>query len=113
MKSLFLLSLILNSLVSPSQIPKSGTYIYSFCDMEYNKCSGSCKVVIQGNRIAVYATKELAKKITDTKEGDVLSKGLIIKHKSGKWIIGKSEKDRYAKEIFTTLDFKKKQYWSF
>jgi hypothetical protein len=27
--------------------------------------------------------------------------------------IGESEKDKYAKEIFTTLDFKKKQYWRF
>ena len=113
MKGFFLLILIFNSVVSLSQIPKSGTYIYSFCDMEYNMCSGSCKVVIRGNHITVYATKELAGKITDTKEGDVLSKGLIIKHKSGKWIIGESEKDKYAKEIFTTLDFKKKQYWRF
>ena len=77
-------------------------------------CSSSCKVVILGNHVTAYATKELAGKITDTKEGDLLSKGLIIKHKSGKWIIGKSEKDKYAEEeIFPTLDFKKKQYWRF
>ncbi len=113
MKNFFFSILILNSLVSFSQIPKSGTYIYSFCDIEYNMCSSNCKVVIKGNHITVYATKELAGKITNTKEGDVLSDGLIIKHKSGKWIIGKSEKDRNTEEIFTTLDFKKRQYWQF
>ena len=103
------------SLSSFSQIPKSGTYIYSYCDIEYNLCSGTCKVIIQGNHITVYATKELAGKITGTKEGDVLDKGLIIKHKSGQWIIGKSEKekDKSLDEIFTTLDFKKNQYWRF
>ena len=81
--------------------------------MEYNMCSDSCRVVIQGNHITVYATKGLAKKITNTKEGEILSKGLIIKHKSGQWIIGKTENDKYAEDVFTTLDFKKKQYWQF
>ena len=115
MKLVVLFVLTFVSLLSFSQIPKPGTYIYSYCDIEYNLCSGTCKVVIQGNHITVYATKELAGKITGTKEGDVLDKGLIIKHKSGQWIIGKSEKerDKSPDEVFTTLDFKKKQYWRF
>jgi hypothetical protein len=115
MKGSFISMLLLSSLISFSQIPKPGAYIYSYCDIEYNMCSATCKVVIKGSHITVYATKELAKTITGTREGDVLSKGLIIKHKSGRWIIGKSEKDKYTEEdeIFTTLDFQKKQYWRF
>ena len=113
MKSIFLLAFISCSLVSLSQIPKSGTYIYKYCDMEYNKCLSTCKVVIKGNHITIYATKELAQRITNTKEGEIINKGIILKHKSGKWVVGKNVKDKYAEDIFTTLDFLKKQYWQF
>jgi hypothetical protein len=36
----FFLYLISSFLVASSiaQIPKSGTYIYNYCDLEYNKC---------------------------------------------------------------------------
>ncbi len=40
----------------------------------------------------IYATKELSERITFTKEGDVIEQGIILKHKSGKWIIGKSSR---------------------
>ncbi len=51
-------------------------------------------------------------------EGELIEKGTIMKHKSGKWIIGRSKKDRYAPEIGgcsdgpTMIDFKKKMYWT-
>lgn len=112
MKGIFLLAFISCSLVSFSQIPKSGTYIYKYCDIEYHKCLSTCKIVIKGNHITVYATKELAQQIT-TREGEILNKGIILKHKSGKWIIGKTQKDKYIEDPFTALDFKKKQYWQF
>jgi hypothetical protein len=115
--TILLLIFIFTGLLSFSQIPKSGIYTFRYCDLEYNKCLGSCKVVIKGNHIVLYATKELAENRTFTKEGDIVDQGIILKHKSGKWIIGKTRKDVNAKQIGVDgppiLDFKKKQYWTF
>ncbi len=50
-------------------------------------------------------------RITLTNEGDIPDQGIILKHKSGKLIIGKSQKDMYAKEIGAKgpaiIDFKR------
>jgi hypothetical protein len=74
-------------------------------------------VVIKGTHITVYATKELSKNRSDTKEGEIIDHGIILKHDSGKWIIGKSEEDKHAKEIGVNgpamLDFEKKEYFTF
>ena len=104
-------------LLCPGQKPNSGTYIFKYCDFEYNNCYGACKVVVKGDSIIVYATKELEQRRTYTKEGDIIDQGIILKHNSGKWIIGKTTDDKYAKQIGidgpAILDFKKKQYWTF
>lgn len=115
---LFIAATLLYTSVSAQKL-KTGTYTFSYCDLEYqtNNCLGTCKVVIKGDSITVYATKELAERITLTKEGDILDHGIILKHKSGKWIIGKTKKDVNAKEIGVEgpaiIDFSKKQYWTF
>ena len=118
MKSIFLTILICSSLFSFSQIPKSGTYIFKYCDLEYeNGCYGTCKIVIRKDSITVFATKKLSQRRTYTKEGDIIDRGIILKHKSGKWIVGKTSKDKFAKQIGVEgpaiIDFKKKQYWTF
>jgi hypothetical protein len=118
MKYFFLLiATTLFQLLSFGQKPTSGTYIFKYCDFEYNNCYATCKAVIKGDRIIVYATKELARRRSYTKEGDIIDQGIILKHKSGKWIIGKAQKDKNAKRIGVEgpaiLDFKKKQYWTF
>jgi hypothetical protein len=77
--------------------------------MEYNKCLGTCKIVIKGNHITVYATKELTKQI-NCYAGEILNKGIIIKNKSGEWII-KPPKNENEEDSPTKIDFKKKQYW--
>ena len=118
MKIIFLLAFISFSLISPAQIPKSGTYIYKYCDLEYHECISTCKVVIRGNHITIYATKELAQHINSFKQGDIIDKGIILKHKSGEWIIGKSRKDINANEIGgcsdgpREIDFKRKRFWT-
>ena len=118
----FLLFIIAGLFFPPafSQKLPTGTYIFKYCDFEYNSClGGTCKVVIKGDSISVYATKELAKRRTGTTEGDILAKGIIMKHRSGKWIIGQSLKDKQAELVITDekvipeLDFKKKQFWTF
>jgi hypothetical protein len=113
---LFVLAMCLLSLSSIAQKPVSGTYTFDYCDLEYNLCLGSCKVVIKGDSIIIYATKELAEKITHTKEGDILEQGLILKHKTGEWIIAKSRKDSETNEIsydIARLNFRKKQFWRY
>ena len=51
-------------------------------------------------------------------KGTLLESGIIMKHKSGKWIIGKNKKDIY-KEIgdyengVPEIDFKRKRGWQF
>lgn len=118
MKYCFLLNIaILFQIFCFSQKLNTGTYIFNFCDLEYNSCISTCRIVIKGDSITVYATKKLAQNRTFTKEGDIIDQGIILKHKSGKWIIGKTRKDIDAKQIGVEgpaiLDFKKKQYWTF
>lgn len=96
---------------------KTGTYVFSYCDFEYNRCLGSCKVVIKEDSITIFATKELAERITLTRVGDTIDQGIILKHKSGKWIVGKTKKDKEAEDIGiegpAILDFINKQYRTF
>ena len=116
----YLILLIVTTLfqkVCLGQKLKTGTYTFNYCDLEYNMCLGTCKVVIKGDSITIYATKELAQKVTHTKEGDIIDRGIILKHRTGKWIVGKSLKDAKTNEIGydgpAIIDFTKRQYWTY
>lgn len=62
MKYCFLLSVaILFQLLSYGQKLSTGTYIFNFCDLEYHSCVSTCRVVIKGDSITVYATKSWLK----------------------------------------------------
>ena len=96
-----------------AQKPKSGTYVYKLCFNEWNKCMTTCKVIIKGDSIRVYAEKNLS-----VPKGEIIDQGIILKHKSGNWIIGHNLKDKNAKEIGgcsegpLIIDFKMKQVWT-
>lgn len=97
-----------------AQIPKSGTYIYSYCDIEYNKCMGKCKIKIKGNKIRIYAPANLS----GIKEGELYEAGTLYKHSSGKWTIINFQVNKSAKPyednfLNIWIDFKKKQFWAF
>ncbi len=100
-----------------AQKPESGTYTFEFCDLEYHMCMGPCKVVIKGDSITIYASKELEQKLTFIKEGDIMEQGLILKHKTGVWIIAKTIKDAETDQIGfdgpARLDLRKKQCWRY
>ncbi len=46
--------------ISFAQKLHSGTYIFKYCDYEYNKCLSTCKVIIIGNKIKLYALEGLS-----------------------------------------------------
>lgn len=52
------------------------------------------EIEITGNRIIVYNNEK-----SPLTGGKIIIKGILIKHKSGKWIIGKSETDQNVEEI--------------
>lgn len=115
MKKLLIIYLILLAATSFAQISKSGTYTYSYCDEEYNKCIDKCKVIIKGNKIWIYAPANL----TNVKKGELFESGTLYKHVSGKWIIIHNKDKRSIKTLdknnnpFSWVDFKRKRYWTF
>ena len=104
--------------VTLGQKPKNGTYTYSIAFAEWNGKSlgATCRVIIKGDSIKVIHN---GKGNLTGKKGDILDQGIIMKHnKTGKWIIGHSNKDKDAKEIGgcsdgpSVIDFKRKKFWS-
>lgn len=119
MKSLYVTFLFCCILTfSYAQKPKDGTYTYAIAWAEYGgkTLGATCTVIIKGDHIKVIHNGK--PKVTG-KKGDIYAEGIIMKHtKTGKWIIGKSKKDKDAKEIGgcsdgpPEIDFKKKIFWS-
>ena len=114
MKLFFITITLFFTSVVNAQIPKSGTYIYSYCDFEYNKCLSKCKVKIKGNKIWVYAPSNLS----GIKEGELFESGTLSKHHSGKWTITNPQKNKstnpsHPKDVLVWIEFSKKQFWTF
>jgi hypothetical protein len=116
MKILLLIFFALSATVLFAQLPKSGTYIYDYCDEEYNKCIGKCKIKINGNNIWIYAPANL----TGIKEGELYESGTLHKDHTGKWIITPySSKEKTTPALNTDdgpplwIDFKRKRFWTF
>jgi hypothetical protein len=108
MKTILSFSFILITAISSAQIPKSGTYIYNYCDMEYNACIAKCKIKIKGNKIWIYAPGGL----TGIKEGELYESGTLHKNRSGKWIII-THRSRVDEAPPLWIDFKRKRFWTF
>ena len=114
MKILLIVFLSMFSASLNAQIPKSGTYTYNYCDLEYNACISKCKIRIKGNKIWVYAPANL----TLIKEGELFEIGTLYKHSSGKWVIRPLKQKTVevfegSNEPMCWIDFKKKQFWTF
>jgi hypothetical protein len=113
MKILLLIFFISLAKLCLAQPPKSGTYIYDYCDEEYNKSIGKCKVVISGLKIWVYAPANLS----GIKQGELYESGTLYKHASGKWIIIHNKKEKLTKIVGNCegpvwIDFKQKHFWT-
>ncbi|MBL0145763.1 MAG: hypothetical protein IPP48_08370 [Chitinophagaceae bacterium] len=114
MKFLIFIYPLFISIATFAQIPKSGTYIYKFCDAEYNACLHKCKIKIKENKIWVYAPAGLS----HIKEGELFESGTIVQAPSKKWLIlhTKTNKAHNSKIYYdqpSWIDFKKKQFWQF
>lgn len=98
-------------------IPSDGTYRFdvAFAEWEGKSMGEKVTVVIKGDSIKV--VYEGDGNLTNAKKGDVFSKGILVKHKTGVWIIGKSKSDAQVDEIGgcsggpTIVDFKGRMYW--
>ena len=99
-----------------AQKPKDGTYTYTIAFAEWSgKSNGaSCTVIIKGDSIKIIhnGTGNLT-----GKKGEIIDSGIIMKHKTGRWIIGHSPKDKNARNIGacsegpSEIDFKRKKFW--
>jgi hypothetical protein len=98
-------------------IPPDGVYRFdvAFAEWEGKSMGEKVTVVIKGDSVKV--VYEGDGNLANTKKGDVFSHGLIMKHKTGVWIIGKSKTDAQVDEIGgcsdgpTVIDFKGRKYW--
>lgn len=77
------------------EIPQ-GTFIYElyFAEFGGRMANSECKVTIIGNKITVEQTEN-----TNLTGGKEIFNGLVLKHKSGKWILADNENDVKADEI--------------
>ena len=114
----FLLSwlLLCIAITSSAQKPKEGMYTFTVAFAEWGGQAhgNTCTVIIKGNKVKVINNGTGSLKAF---KGQVMDEGTLMIHKSGKWIIGHSPKDKYAKEIGgcsdgpAEIDFKKKLFW--
>lgn len=93
----------------PNSIPQGKfTYKIYFSEHGGNMENSTMDVEIEGNKIKVYQDE------TTNLTGDQLMvSGILIKHKSGKWIIANKPEDVNAEEVggcteFPVIDFDKK-----
>jgi hypothetical protein len=100
-----------------AQKPKDGTYTYfiAFAEWEGKSLSATCTVIIKGDSVKIVHN---GKGNLTGKKGDIIDAGIIMKHKSGKWIIGHNTKDKNAEDIGgcsdgpRIIDFRRKKVWS-
>jgi len=113
---IFTFAFLLIVCLAHGQIPKKGIYLYTIRHAESPSLitKVKCSVEIDGDKVKVIF---LSGNLSKVKKGDVLDEGILMKHKSGKWIIGKTKKDTELDEIGgctdgpSEIDFKKKIYW--
>ena len=82
-------------LILTDTIPQ-GKMMYELYFAEFNGKMENLpvEIVITGNKIIVYNNEK-----NPLTGGKIIIEGILLKHKSGKWIIGETETDRNAEEI--------------
>lgn len=99
-----------------NEIPPNGTYIFDAAFAEWQGKPMGVKVALEIKGDSVKVTYRGGGDLT-AEIGDILDEGLIIKHKSGDWIIGSELSDKNLDEIGgctggpAIIDFKNKKFW--
>lgn len=82
------------------------TYELYFAEFDGRMKNLSVNILISGNKITVFNNTQ-----NPLTGGEIIIKGILLKHKSGKWIIGETESDQNVEEIggcsggLTPIDF--------
>ena len=106
--------------IRSNEIPPDGKYLFDLKSAELTdevSKSEKVSVIIKGNTIRVIYEGDGTGMITAEK-GTVFEDGIIMKHKSGVWIIGTNQSDVQLDEICSCcdgpniIDFKNKIYWT-
>jgi hypothetical protein len=91
------------------------TFTVAFAEWGGQSLGATCKVIIKGNSVLVLHD---GNPTLSGRAGEVIDKGFLMRHKAtGKWIIGKTEKDKLAPEIGgcsdgpSIIDLKKRIFW--
>lgn len=95
---------------SKSEIPQ-GSFVYElyFSEFSGRMENAECKVTIKGTNIIVEQTEN-----TNLSGDKIIIEGTLMRHRSGRWIIGQNPEDKDAEEIGgcsdgpTPIDFKTK-----
>ena len=100
-----------------NEIPSSGTYHFDVAFAEWQGKSMGEKVKLVINNKSIKVIYEGGGNLSNTKKGDVIAEGKIMKHKTGVWIIGRQPSDAQLDEIGgctdgpPIIDFKEKKFW--
>ncbi|MBK7764313.1 MAG: hypothetical protein IPI46_13370 [Bacteroidetes bacterium] len=100
-----------------NEILPNGKYRFDIAFAEWEGISMGEKVIIVIQNNSIKVIYEGDGHLTLVKKGDILDQGIIMKHKTGVWIIAKNQSDTQLDEIGgcsdgpTIIDFKNKKYW--
>ncbi|MGJ8594226.1 MAG: hypothetical protein ACSHXF_16875 [Aquaticitalea sp.] len=84
-----------SKLISTDTIPQGKmTYELYFAEFGGRMDNLPVEIQITGNKIIVYNNEK-----NPLTGGKILIEGILLKHKTGKWIIGETENDQNAEEI--------------
>lgn len=116
MKAFILLPFLIFTQKLFSQKPPDGVYTYTvaFAEWSGKSLSTTCTVKIKGDSIWVLHN---GNSNLSGMKGEIIDQGIIMRHKSGKWIISHTAQDKNAKEIGgcnegpRVIDFKQKKFW--
>lgn len=70
------------------------TYELYFAEFDGRMKNLPVEILISGNKITVYNSSQ-----NPLTGGEIIMEGILLEHKSGKWIIGKTKSDQNAEEI--------------
>ena len=104
--------------VGSNEIPPDGIYCIDIAYAEWDGKSLGTLLMVEVKGDYVKIIYRGGTELSHTKPGDVIEEGLLLKHKSGVWIISSNANDKELNEVGgcsdgpTVIDFKEKKWWT-